>query len=45
MEDEEEKGQLYDEDEKLAATSKVMKSGSVENFNWEFTDRKFINGR
>lgn len=34
-----------DEDEKLAMLSKVMKSGSVETFDWEYKDRKFINGR
>ena len=35
----------FDEEEKLALLSKVVKSGSVETFNWEFPDRKFVNGR
>ena len=34
-----------DEEEKLAYLSKVVKSGSVETFNWEYTDRKFELGR
>ena len=28
-----------DEDQKLAILSKVVKSGSVETFDWQFTDR------
>ena len=35
----------YDEEEQLNILSKVIKSGSVETFNWEFTDRKWIHGR
>ena len=34
-----------DEEEKLAYLSKVVKSGSVETFNWEYTDRKYDLGR
>ena len=34
-----------DEEEKLAYLSKVVKSGSVETFNWEYTDRDFKLGR
>ena len=44
MHDEESKGGKdaadYDDDEKLAILSKVVKSGSVETFNWEFTDHR-----
>lgn len=34
-----------DEEEKLALLSKVIKSGCVETFNWEYTERKIGNGR
>lgn len=47
MEDEEEKGgeAKLDVEEELNILSKVVKSGSVETFNWEFTDRKWIRNR
>lgn len=32
-------------DTKLALLSKVVKTGSVETFNWEYKDSEFINGR
>ena len=39
------KGLPVKDDERLMILSKVVKSGSVETFNWEYTDRKFVNGR
>jgi hypothetical protein len=47
MDHEEEKKEdtRFDEEQKLALLSKVVKSGCVETFNWEFTDRKFVNGK
>lgn len=47
MADEESKDEVskFDEEETLSILSKVIKSGSVETFNWEYTDRKWIHGR
>lgn len=46
MTDEETKSSVtLDEEAKLAQLSKVIKSGSVETFDWQYTDRVFKNGR
>ena len=45
QEEEKKEDTRFDEDQKLALLSKVVKSGCVETFNWEFTDRKFVNGK
>lgn len=48
MQEEEEKSGTaakYDEEETLSILSKVVKSGSVETFDWTYADRKWVNGR
>ena len=44
-EEEKEEEKKLDDEETLSILSKVIKSGSVETFNWEFTDRKWIHGK
>lgn len=45
MEEEKKEVDDVDLDEKLEMLSKVVKTGSVETFDWEYQDRKLVNGR